>query len=183
MDAVRVSLHMCFVGLVGLALYKYLKSHLVRQRPYIQHGGITLGAAPLDLYSFPSGHTLHAVTFTMVALVYYPQLAWLLIPFASLVAMSRVILGLHYPRDVFAGAVDRRTVGAGKFHGVAVTLLVTDTSLVKPMRILFITDVFFPRVNGVSTSLQTFWRELEALGHEVKIIAPDYGQQARRALV
>ena len=49
------------------------------------------------------------------------------------------------------------------------------------MRILFITDVFFPRVNGVSTSLQTFWRELEALGHEVTIIAPEYGQQARRA--
>lgn len=45
------------------------------------------------------------------------------------------------------------------------------------MRILFISDVFFPRVNGVSTSLQTFWRELEGLGHEVKIIAPDYGQK------
>jgi glycosyltransferase involved in cell wall biosynthesis len=37
--------------------------------------------------------------------------------------------------------------------------------------------VFFPRVNGVSTSLQTFWRELERLGHQVRIIAPDYGQQ------
>jgi len=49
------------------------------------------------------------------------------------------------------------------------------------VRILFITDVFFPRVNGVSTSLQTFWRELEGLGHEVTIIAPEHGQQARRA--
>jgi 1,2-diacylglycerol 3-alpha-glucosyltransferase len=49
------------------------------------------------------------------------------------------------------------------------------------VRILFITDVFFPRVNGVSTSLQTFWRKLEALGHEVTIIAPEYGRQARRA--
>ena len=115
MDAVRVSLHMAFVGFVGLALYKYLKSHLVRQRPYIQHGGITLGAAPLDLYSFPSGHTLHAVTFTMVALAYYPNLAWLLIPFASLVAMSRVILGLHYPSDVFAGAVIGALLARGSF--------------------------------------------------------------------
>ena len=43
------------------------------------------------------------------------------------------------------------------------------------MRILFISDVFFPRVNGVSTSLQTFSRELERLGHEVEVIAPDYG--------
>jgi len=115
MPALRVSMHMCFVGLVGLALYKYLKSHLVRQRPYIHHDGITLGTAPLDLYSFPSGHTLHAVSFTMVALFYYPQLDWLLIPFASLVAMSRVILGLHYPSDVLAGVLLGALLAWGSF--------------------------------------------------------------------
>lgn len=38
-----------------------------------------------------------------------------------------------------------------------------------------VTDVYFPRVNGVSTSIQTFRRELHALGHEVSVIAPDYG--------
>ena len=43
------------------------------------------------------------------------------------------------------------------------------------MRILFISDVFFPRVNGVSTSLQTFWQELKRLGHDITVIAPDYG--------
>ena len=102
--ALVASLHMGLVGLVGLALYKYLKAHLVRQRPYITRGTLTLGTAPLDVYSFPSGHTLHAVSFTLVALAYYPQLAWLLIPFATLVALSRVILGLHYPTDVLAGA-------------------------------------------------------------------------------
>ena len=93
------------VGLVALTLYRYLKSHLARQRPYLQHGGITLATAPLDRYSFPSGHTLHAVSFTLVALSYYPELAPLLVPFAVLVAMSRVILGLHYPSDVMAGAL------------------------------------------------------------------------------
>jgi undecaprenyl-diphosphatase len=113
MDAVRASLHMGFVALAGLALYKYLKSHLVRQRPYLLHRGITLGTAPLDAYSFPSGHTLHAVAFTIVALSYYPQLAWLLIPFAGLVAVSRVLLGLHYPSDVLAGAVIGALLAAG----------------------------------------------------------------------
>lgn len=44
------------------------------------------------------------------------------------------------------------------------------------MRILMITDVYFPRINGVSTSIQIFRRELMALGHEVTLIAPDYGQ-------
>lgn len=42
------------------------------------------------------------------------------------------------------------------------------------MRVLMISDVYFPRVNGVSTSIQTFRRELAALGHEVDLIAPAY---------
>ncbi len=43
------------------------------------------------------------------------------------------------------------------------------------MRILMISDVYFPRVNGVSTSIQTFARGLVACGHQVTLIAPDYG--------
>ena len=42
------------------------------------------------------------------------------------------------------------------------------------MRILMISDVYFPRVNGVSTSIQTFRHELQSLGHEVTLVAPDY---------
>lgn len=43
------------------------------------------------------------------------------------------------------------------------------------MRVLMISDVYFPRVNGVSTSIQTFAREFTAAGHQVTLIAPDYG--------
>jgi glycosyltransferase involved in cell wall biosynthesis len=42
------------------------------------------------------------------------------------------------------------------------------------MNILFISDVFFPRVNGVSSSINTFATELKALGHQVSLIAPSY---------
>jgi glycosyltransferase involved in cell wall biosynthesis len=49
------------------------------------------------------------------------------------------------------------------------------------MRILMITDVYFPRINGVSTSIQIFMRELENLGHQVTLIAPDYGQTETQA--
>jgi 1,2-diacylglycerol 3-alpha-glucosyltransferase len=43
------------------------------------------------------------------------------------------------------------------------------------LNILMISDVYFPRVNGVSTSMQTFCRELVGFGHAVTIVAPDYG--------
>lgn len=42
------------------------------------------------------------------------------------------------------------------------------------MKILFISDVYFPRVNGVSTSIRTFVEQMQQLGHEVHLIAPDY---------
>ncbi len=44
------------------------------------------------------------------------------------------------------------------------------------MKILMLTDVYFPRVNGVSTSIQIFRRELRELGHEIWVVAPEYGQ-------
>lgn len=43
------------------------------------------------------------------------------------------------------------------------------------MNILMLSDVYFPRVNGVSASIRTFARELVQLGHAVTIVAPDYG--------
>jgi undecaprenyl-diphosphatase len=79
------------------------------------HQDIWLTGIPLDRFSFPSGHTLHAAAFTTVALAYYPMLAWLLVPFAVLVAMSRVILGLHYPSDVFARAAIGLSLAAISF--------------------------------------------------------------------
>lgn len=48
------------------------------------------------------------------------------------------------------------------------------------MKILFISDVYFPRINGVSTSIRTFRAELKSLGHEVHLIAPRYGKNDRK---
>jgi len=44
------------------------------------------------------------------------------------------------------------------------------------MKILFISDVYFPRINGVSTSIETYHRNLRLLGHIVHVIAPDYSR-------
>ena len=105
----RTALAMAVAGSVGWLLYKSLKSRLVRERPYITFERIEPGTRPLDRYSFPSGHTLHAVAFTWIAVAHFPGLGWVLIPFAALVGTSRVVLGLHYPSDVLAGS----SLGAG----------------------------------------------------------------------
>ncbi|MBX3662859.1 MAG: phosphatase PAP2 family protein [Burkholderiales bacterium] len=109
--AVPPVLHLLAVGLVCTAGYKWLKARTLRPRPYQAHAGIERFAVELDRFSFPSGHTLHAVAFTLVTLAYYPALAGLLWPLTLLVALSRVVLGLHYPSDVLAGAALGAAVG------------------------------------------------------------------------
>jgi undecaprenyl-diphosphatase len=102
--AVRPAIVMALTGALGVLIYALLKRVFVRERPFITHAAIDRGAAPLDRYSFPSGHTLHAVSFTWQACAHFPELAWVLVPLAALIAGSRVVLGLHYPSDVLAGA-------------------------------------------------------------------------------
>jgi undecaprenyl-diphosphatase len=102
--AVKPAMVMALTGALGVAVYTSLKRVFVRERPFITHEAISLAAAPLDRYSFPSGHTLHAVSFTWQACAHLPELAWVLVPLAALIAGSRMVLGLHYPSDVLAGA-------------------------------------------------------------------------------
>ena len=102
--AITPVLHMVAAGIAGTMLYRWLKAKTSRPRPYSANRAIPCNAIPLDHFSFPSGHALHAVAFTTIAIAYYPQLGFLLIPFAFMVALSRMVLGLHYPSDVLAGA-------------------------------------------------------------------------------
>jgi undecaprenyl-diphosphatase len=101
----QAAAHMAATGLVALALYRTLKRWTRRPRPFRSYAGIVAHVPPLDEFSFPSGHTLHAVSFTLVAAAYYPWLLIVLLPFSALVAASRVVLGLHYPSDVIAASV------------------------------------------------------------------------------
>jgi undecaprenyl-diphosphatase len=98
-------MHMVITGLVCGALYRWLKVKTARPRPSERNQAIQRAVSPLDEYSFPSGHTLHAVAFTLIAIYYYPALSAVLLPFTVLVAVSRIVLGVHYPSDVLAGVV------------------------------------------------------------------------------
>jgi undecaprenyl-diphosphatase len=105
--------NLALVGAVAALLYRQLKHWAKRPRPFAADPRIRAWIAPLDEYSFPSGHTLHAVSFGVVACAWYPWLAWGLVPFAACIALSRVVLGMHYPSDVFAaGLIGAALAGA-----------------------------------------------------------------------
>jgi undecaprenyl-diphosphatase len=112
----RVALAMAIAGTFGALLYRTLKTRLVRERPFTSHAGIVRGTAALDRYSFPSGHTLHAVNFTILAGANYPWLLAALVPLAVAMAASRVVLGLHYPSDVAAGAAIGASLGVATLY-------------------------------------------------------------------
>ncbi len=103
-DALPAVLHMLGAALAGAVIYKFIKAKTLRPRPFNVYPAIVCTGKTLDQFSFPSGHTLHAVSFSLIAVAYFPGLLWLVLPFAVLVALSRPILGLHYPSDVLAGA-------------------------------------------------------------------------------
>ncbi len=108
MQGIAYSLQMLYViacGTVGTLIYKILKQKTTRPRPYQVHQVIVLGERPLDHFSFPSGHTLHAVMVTTTLGYIQPILLLLMLPFTILIALSRMILGLHYPSDVLVGTV------------------------------------------------------------------------------
>ena len=108
-------LHLVVMAVTTSLLYRYLKKWTKRPRPFANDNRIHVWTAPLDEFSFPSGHTLHAVSFTLVTLAYYPMLAAVLVPLAISIALSRVVLGLHYPSDVFAATVIGSVFAWGSF--------------------------------------------------------------------
>lgn len=104
-EALPVLGDMALLPVLGLPAYKLIKRGAARPRPCAAGHGLEALVPSLDRYSFPSGHTLHAVGLTLVVVAQVPVLGWVLVPFTVLVAVSRVVLALHYPTDVMAGAL------------------------------------------------------------------------------
>lgn len=76
-----------------------------RKRPYIALIETKVPANPLEDHSFPSGHTTAIFSVIIPFILFMPQLAFVLLPIAISVGLSRMYLGLHYPSDVLAGCL------------------------------------------------------------------------------
>lgn len=85
--------------------YRLLKEFFARPRPcQVLSDAITpLGCT--GTFSFPSNHALNNFAAAMFFYKLFPKLKWVLFISASLIAISRVYLGLHYPSDIIGGAL------------------------------------------------------------------------------
>jgi undecaprenyl-diphosphatase len=90
---------------IELPLYLVLKNAIQRERPTGgRHHGWAPSIQPSDRFSFPSGHTAAAFMFALILAAHYPQYAAFYLLLASCIGLSRVLLGVHYPTDILAGA-------------------------------------------------------------------------------
>ncbi|ENY72557.1 phosphatase PAP2 family protein [Aeromonas diversa] len=84
-----------------LPCYLLLKNLIRRRRP----AGLPVFITPSDRYSLPSGHTAAAFLVAVVLGSLYSSLLLPLLVWAALVGASRLLLGVHYPSDLLAGAL------------------------------------------------------------------------------
>jgi undecaprenyl-diphosphatase len=102
---------MSFVYLTLLAftieriLYWALKNSLKRKRPPDIVPDFSCVVMPSDKFSFPSGHTMAAFLLSGLCALELGSVATPIYLWAIAVGCSRVILGVHFPSDILAGAV------------------------------------------------------------------------------
>lgn len=88
-----------------LPVYWLLKNTLRRQRPPEALPSFNAMIVASDKFSFPSGHTAGAFLLASLTIGLYGAIAMPMLLWAALVGCSRVILGVHFPTDILAGAV------------------------------------------------------------------------------
>jgi undecaprenyl-diphosphatase len=96
---------------VGIALFLTLNRAFGRKRPCALEPHCWATLLPPDQFSFPSGHTITAFAVAVSLAAYYPAL-WPGLLFCALsVALSRILLGMHFLSDIVAGGILGATLG------------------------------------------------------------------------
>jgi undecaprenyl-diphosphatase len=106
---------------IGLSvlIFKAVKNLVGRPRPFERWQGLTSLVPVPDKFSFPSGHTMTAFAVWAVLMQGVPVLGPAFFLAGTLIGVSRVFLGMHYPTDVLMGAL----LGSGLGYSMARLLL------------------------------------------------------------
>lgn len=103
--AAGVSIALCVV------LFTLVKNAIGRPRPFEIWVDLPCQMPPPDRFSFPSGHTMTAFAACGTLAVLLPGSLGFFLPVAIIIGFSRIFLGLHYPTDVFVGALLGSIIG------------------------------------------------------------------------
>jgi undecaprenyl-diphosphatase len=98
-------------ALSGVGVFLVMKRRFRRRRPCHLEPHCWSTVLPPDQFSFPSGHTITAFAISIPVVEFFPALAPELLFCAGSIAISRVVLGMHFVSDVMAGAVIGSAVG------------------------------------------------------------------------
>jgi len=100
----------------AIILFRALKHTSCRKRPCEIEPHCWASILPPDKYSFPSGHSITAFAVAISVGCFYPYLLECLLLAALLIAVSRIVLGMHFLSDVLAGIALGIGLGLASFH-------------------------------------------------------------------
>jgi undecaprenyl-diphosphatase len=90
---------------VTVALFRAMKNSSKRKRPCQLEAHCWANVLPPDQFSFPSGHAMSAFAIAIPICIFYPQMQAALLALSVTIAVSRVILGMHFVSDVVVGSL------------------------------------------------------------------------------
>lgn len=100
---------------VTVGLFRAIKNASKRKRPCQLEAHCWANVLPPDQFSFPSGHAMSAFAIAVPLCIFYPQMQAALIALSLSIAVSRVILGMHFVSDVVVGSLLGVGVGYGAY--------------------------------------------------------------------
>jgi undecaprenyl-diphosphatase len=96
---------------LSIVIFLQLKKLAHRTRPCAIERNCWATLLPPDQFSFPSGHSMTAFSVAVPVCLFYPQLEAGLLFCAISIALSRIVLGLHFLSDILAGSALGAVIG------------------------------------------------------------------------